>query len=108
MACSDYDSLVEILTEFTYPPDAIICPFASDAGLGIGVALFGMFVFGFVGLGLSIRAQHPAPILVTGILSASLIASSVPGQVTTIIAIVIFFLLAGTGMIVYQRAQSSL
>jgi hypothetical protein len=108
MACSDYSSLQDILVDFSQPPDAVVCPFAGDAGLGIGIALFGMFVFSFVGLGLSIRTQHPAPVLVTGILSAAVVAANVPGQVTSVIAIIIFFLLAGAGMIIYQSAQSSL
>jgi hypothetical protein len=108
MACSQYNSLFDALVNFEYPPDAVICPFASDLGLGLGVAVFGMFVFGFFGLGLSIRTQHPGPILIVGILSGSVVAASVPGIVASIIAIVVFFGLGLGGFAIYQRAQQSL
>lgn len=109
MACSDYSTLWEALAgSFDKPYDAVICPFTSDMGAGLGLPLFGLFVFGMFGLGLSIKAQHPGPILVTGILSASLVAFSVPGLMVKIVALVIFFGIAAVGFIVYKRAQSTL
>lgn len=106
--CEQYDTLYEPLTNFSQATDAAICPFTADAGAGLGVPLFGLFVFGFIGLGLTIRVQHPAPILVAAILSAGLVAGSIPGTGATILALVLFFGLSGLGLYLYKRAQTSL
>lgn len=110
MACSDYDDMAEPLRNFTAdaPADAVICPFASDMGAGMGMPVFAMFVFGFVGLGLTVRTQHPGPIMVAGMLSASFVAASLPGTVSKVFAVVLFFGIAGVSLYIYQRAKSSL
>lgn len=106
--CEQYNSLIEPLVEFNNASDAIICPFIADGGAGLGIALFGMLVFGFVGMGLTIRVQHPGPILVTGILTAGLVASTLPGVGAQILALILFFGISVMGLYVYRRAQTSL
>lgn len=108
MACKDYDNLWEILTDFANPLDAGICPFTSDMGAGMGVPLFGLFVFASIGFGISIRTKHPGPILVAGILSASLITASLPGIAAKIMALVMLFGLSALGLYLYSRARSTL
>lgn len=106
--CQQYDGLLEPLTNFSQATDIAICPFISDAGAGLGLPLFGLFVFGFVGLGLTVRVQHPGPLVVAGILSSGLVASSIPGVGAKILALVLFFGISGLGLYLYRRAQTSL
>lgn len=110
MACEDYDSLVEPLANFSgsEPVDAIVCPFASDMGAGMGLPVFSLFVFGLVGLGLTARTQHPGPILVAGILSAGVFAARVPGQAVNIAALAFFFGIVAIGFYIYTKARRSL
>lgn len=107
--CSAYNSTADALGNFTAsaPIDSITCTFSSGWGAGMGLA-FGLFVFGFMGLALSIRAQHPGPVLIAGILSASVMAASIPGIAAKIAAVVIFVGFAGAGLYLYQRAQGAL
>jgi|AKVG01.1.fsa_nt_gi hypothetical protein len=109
MAC-EYSSLLDYLRHFNGqdPINSVVCPYTSDAGAGMGMPLFALFVIGVIFLALSIRAQHPGPILVAGILSIGLFATALPGQAAQIAALVLFFGLAGIIMYIYQRAQSAL
>jgi len=108
MACKDYNSLQDILTNFTKVSDAGICPYASDLGAGIGLGLFGLFVFTAVGLALTIRTRHPAPVIVGGILSSSVITVAIPGIAAKILALVLFVSISGLGVWLYSRARSTL
>lgn len=109
MAC-DRSSLHEYLANFAGrdPLDAVICPYTQDAGAGMGMPVFALFVIGFLGLGLTVRTQHPGPILVCGILSAGLFAASIPGIAAKIFALVLFFGISALGLYLYQQAQTSL
>jgi len=110
MVCQEYDSLLDYLRSFegTDPLGAVACPFINQSGAGMPVAAFSVFVFGFIGLALSIRAQHPSPLLIAMLLSGSTIAATIPGIAAKIIALVILFILTGAAMYLYQRAQVSL
>jgi len=98
------------LADFTgrNPLDAVICPFAGGNGAGLGEPLVVLLLVSFMGLGLSIRAQHPGPILVVGILSAGLVATSMAGIGAQLFAIVLFFGTAAVAFLLYQRASTSL
>jgi len=74
----------------------------------MGIEVFALMFFGALGLGLTVRVQHPAPIIVAFILTAGVAALSLPGTAAQMLAIVLFFSLAGMGLYLYQRAQSSL
>lgn len=111
MACSDYSSLTDILHKFDQgraPMDAVICPFTSDMGAGLGMAVFALFVFGALGLALAVRTKHPGPIVVAGMLSAGVVAGQLPAGAVQVMALVLFFGIAVLGLYLYQRAQSSL
>lgn len=110
MACSDYNQLREILqeTEGAWPIDAVWCTFASDLGAGIGSAVFALAVLGPLGLGIAIRNNHPAPLIVVSILSAGLFASALPGMAAKVLAVVLFLAISAIGLIIWQRAQTSL
>jgi hypothetical protein len=109
MPCSDYNSTADALGDFTgsAPIDAITCTYSADWGLGMGPT-FAMFVFGFMGLALTVRTRHPGPITVAGMLSAGVVAASIPGIAAKILALVLFVAFAGAGLFVYQRLQGSL
>ncbi|MGB9966110.1 hypothetical protein [Halobacterium hubeiense] len=72
------------------------------------LAVLSLFVFGFLGLALTARVQHPGPIAVAGILSAAVVASTLPGIAAKMLAIVILFILTAGGMYMYSRLGSSL
>lgn len=111
MACNRAE-LSDYLANFTGqdPLNAVICPFvqSSGGGAGMGLEVFSLFIIGAMGLGLTIRAQHPGPILIAGMLSAGLFATSLPGIALKITALVLFFGIAALGLFLYQQAQSSL
>lgn len=111
MACNR-GQLIDYLANFTGqdPINAVICPFAqsSGGGAGMGLGVFALFTIGFLGIGLTIRAQHPGPLIVAMMLSAGLFATSLPGIALKIAAIVILFAIAAMGLFMYQRAQTSL
>jgi len=90
------------------PVKAVACPFIQDEGLGMGIIMFSMFFFGFIGMGLSYRVQHPGPLLVAGILTAGVVTLTIPSVLSTILTIVIFFGLSMLGIYLYQRAQGEL
>lgn len=106
--CSDYSSLAQILIEAPNKINAIVCAFTSDMGTGMGMAVFMLLFIGPLGLAFSARVQHPGPILVVGIFSAGLIATSLPGIMAKLFALVLFFGIAAVGLIIYQRAQNTL
>lgn len=103
-------ALTDYLKNFTGsdPIDAVACAYAQDNGAGMGFPLFAMFLISFMGLGLTLKAQHPAPILIAAMLSAGLFATLVPGIISKIAAIVLFFGIAALGLYVYNRAKSEL
>lgn len=89
------------------PVKAVVCPFV-QGGTGMPLAVFSMFFFGIIGLALANRTQHPAPLVVAAMLTAGVAALSMAGQAANIFAIVLFFAIAGLGVWVYARANSSL
>lgn len=108
--CSTYNSTADALGDFggQAPIDAIRCAYVGEYGAGLPPVVFGMFLFGFLGMGLTIRARHPAPILVAGMLSAGLFATTLPGQVRQIFALILVIGFMAAGLFLYQRFQSSL
>lgn len=110
MAYCNRATLTDYLTNFTGqdPVKAVTCAYSQDAGAGMGLTVFSLLFFGAVGLGLTIRVQHPGPILVAGMLSAGVIALSVAGQGASIMAIIFLFGIAALGLYLYAKAQSSL
>lgn len=111
MAC-DRPELADYLTNFTGmdPLNAIVCPFAQSGGggLGLGVGMVSLFVFGALGLALTVRTQHPGPMLVSGMLVIGAIAVSLPGQAAQIVAVVFLFGLIAVAFMLYRRAQNTL
>lgn len=110
MACSDHQNLTDPLQNMTgqAPLDAVVCPYAAGYGADLGMALVVLFIFAPLGLGLTVRAQHPGPLVVMGIFSAALIAGSLPSIAAKILALVLFFSIAGVSLIIYQKMQSGL
>lgn len=110
MAYCDRPALVDYLSNLSGsdPVKAVTCPFVQDAGAGMGLTVFSLLFFGGVGLGLTIRTQHPAPVLVAGMLSIGTVALSIGGQAANIAMLVLFFGIAGLGLWLYARAQRSL
>lgn len=111
MACTRPE-LIDYFTNFSGqdPIDAVICPYAqgSGGGAGMGIGLFALFTLAPMSLALGIRTSHPAPFIVTMMLSAGLIAPALPGIVTKIAALVILFAIGVAGLAIYQRAQAAL
>jgi hypothetical protein len=108
--CSTYSSVADALADFSgqAPLDAITCAFSSsEYGLGLGT-LFPLLMFGFVGLALTVRTRSVAPVAISGILSAGIVGGSVPGIGAEILALVLLLAIAVAGLVIYQRAQSSL
>lgn len=110
MAQCDASSLTDYLDVFTGqdPLSSVICPYAGPNGAGMTIPVFGLLLIGMLGLGLTIRTQHPAPLIVTLILSAGLFATVLPGGALQIAAIGIMVAIAGAGLVIYQRSQSAL
>lgn len=106
----DRSGLLDYLTNFTGddPVKAATCPFVQDAGAGMGLAVFSLLFFGGIGLALSIRVRHPGPVLVSFMLTGGVVALSVPGRAVQMLALVLLFGIAGLGIYLYQRAQTSL
>lgn len=111
MACSR-GNITDYLANFTGqdPIDAVICPFVQSGGggAGMGMGVFALFFVGFLGVGLTIRTQHPGPLLIALMLSAGLFAASLPGVVLKIGALVLLVGIAAMSLFLYQRAQTSL
>lgn len=110
MAYCNRPQLLDYVTNFTGadPVKAVACPFAQDAGAGMGLSVFSLLFFGSIGLGLSMRAQHPAPVLVAMMLTGGIAALSMPGIAMEIAALVLLFGIGALGIYLYARAQSSL
>lgn len=87
------------------PVKAVVCPFAST---GMGLEVFSLFAFGAIGLGLTVRTRHPAPVLISGMLSAVVMTATLPGEAANMLALVLFFGISALGLYLYARAQSSL
>lgn len=103
---------LEYLQNFSSDPQApvkaITCAYSSDGGAGMGLPVFALILFGGVGLAMTVRTGHPAPLVVAGMLSAGAVAFAIPGMAAKIMTLVIFFAVAGLGMYLYRRAQTSL
>lgn len=110
MACETYGNVTDPLANFSgsAPLDAAICPYTAGYGAGMGMTLFVLLVFAPLGLALTVRAQHPGPVVVMAILAGGLIAPTLPGIAAKILALVLFFAIAGVSLIIYQKMQSSL
>lgn len=108
MPYCDEPNLIDYLKHFTGqdPIKAAACPFID--GLGIGEAVFLLFVVGGIGMAMTIRVQHPGPLLVAFILVGGFFAAGLPGIVAKVLALLVFFGLAAAGLHVYQQAQSGL
>ena len=106
----DRENLIDYLNSFSGqdPVKSVVCPFAQDAGAGIGLSIFSLLFFGGVGLALSVRVQHPGPVLVAVILTGGVAALSLPGQAVVVVWIVLLFGIAALGIYLYARAQTSL
>jgi hypothetical protein len=111
MAC-DRPQLVDYLANFSGqdPIDAVVCPFvqSSGGGAGMGMGVFGLFFIGFLGIGLTIRTQHPGPLVIALMLSAGLFATALPGIAVKIGALVLLFMITAVGFYLYQTAKGSL
>lgn len=99
---------IDYLTNFTGqdPVKSVVCGFTQGGDMPLVV--FSLFFFGMIGIGLTVRTQHPAPLLVAFMLTASVAALSLPGQAAQILALIVFFGVATLGMYLYSKAQSSL
>lgn len=109
MGCTK-DNLWGYLADFggQNPIDAVVCPFAGPNGAGIGVPVFALLFIGVLGMALAVRTQHPAPLLVAGMLSAGLFATALPPGATVIFAIVLLFGIIAGGVFLYQRFRTTL
>lgn len=109
MACSAYNSTAEALRNFTgtAPIDAVTCQYSAGWGLGMGPT-FLMFIFATMGLAMAIRTRHIGPVLVAGMLSAGVVAASLPGIVAKMFAFALLIGIAVAGLMLYQRAQGAL
>lgn len=111
MSCTR-PSIADYLANFTGqdPINAVVCPFAQSGGggAGMGMGVFALFFIGVLGLGLTVKNQHPGPLLVAMMLSAGLFATSLPGIALKIAALVLLFGICAIGLYLYQQAQSSL
>lgn len=91
------------------PIRAVQCPFTQDAGAGMPVPVFALFLFGMIGIAVSIRSQHPGPILVVGLLTAgAFVTTALPGLAAKVLALVVFFIITGAGFWLYQRSKRAL
>lgn len=89
------------------PVKAVVCPFI-QGGVGIPPTVLSLFVFGTVGLGLAYRARHPAPILISFMLTGGVAAGTAPAQGVSILAAVFFFGITALGLYLYTRAGRTL
>jgi len=105
------DNLTFYLSNFSGqdPIRAVQCPFTQEAGAGMPVEVFGLFLFGMFGIALSIRSKHPGPILVVGLLTAgAFVTVALPGLAARVLAIVVFATIVGAGLYLYQRSKNAL
>lgn len=104
MACRDYSSLAEILSErgSGWWIDAIVCPFSSSMGANMGLAVVALAIFGPLGLALAVRTRHPAPVVVAALFMGPLIGSAVPGPAASIAIVAILFIVIAAGFGLYR------
>ena len=88
------------------PVKTVVCGFTQ--GGGVPPSVLSLFVFGGVGLALTYRIRHPAPILVSFMLTGGVAAATAPGEALNILAAVIFVGLAAMGMYLYAKASRTL
>jgi len=104
------DKLIDYLN-FSSSPEApvkaVSCAFV-DGGVGMPAPVISLFVFGTVGLALTVRTRHPAPILISFMLTGGVVAISAPGQAINILAAVFFVGLSALGIYLYSRASRTL
>jgi len=89
------------------PVKAVACPFM-QGGAGVPATVVSLFVFGAVGLALTYRVRHPAPIVVAFMLTGGVAAVTAPAEGINILAAVVFVAIAAMGMYLYTRAKRSL
>lgn len=89
------------------PEKAAICPFI-QGGAGMPPEVLTLFVFGPLGLALTVRVRHPAPLLVSGMLVGGVVALSAPSPGLSILALAFFVGIAGAGLWLYQRSRNTL
>lgn len=110
MPYCDAAALTEYLNSTAYsdwPVRAPTCAFV-DGGAGIPGPVLSLVVFGVIGMTMSYRIQHPAPIVVSGILVAGIFTAGAPANMVNILGLVLFIGLSIAGLYLYQRAQSAL
>lgn len=101
------ENLVDYLNFSTSPEapvKAVACAFV-QGGAGMPPVVISLLVFGTVGLALTVRVQHPGPLLVAFILTGGIAALSAPGPGINILGIVLFVGIAALGLYLYKRAQ---
>jgi len=104
------DKLIDYLdfsTSAEAPVKAVACTFM-DGGAGMPGPVLSLLVFGTIGLTLTYRVRHPAPILVAFMLTGGIAAASAPGQSINILAAVFFVGLSALGMYLYSKASRTL
>ncbi|MDR9380969.1 MAG: hypothetical protein RI560_04760 [Natronomonas sp.] len=104
------DRIVDYLnfsTSSDAPVKAVVCPF-TQGGVGIPPEVLSLFVFGAIGLTLTYRIRHPAPILVAFMLTGGVAAGSAPGRGINILAAVVFIGISAMGLYLYSRAGRQL
>lgn len=104
------DSLIDYLNFSTSPEapvKAVSCTYM-QGGVGIPPTLLSLFVFGTIGIGLTYRVRHPAPVVVAFMLTGGIAAVSAPAEGINILAAVIFVAIAAMAMYLYSRASTSL
>ena len=110
---AEYCGQAELVDYFNFstspqaPVKAVVCPFV-QGGSGMPLAVFSMFFFGAVGLALANRIQHPAPLIVAAMLTATVAMASMVGNAANVFAIVIFVTIAGLGVWLYSRANNAI
>lgn len=108
-----YCGQAEVVNYFNFstspqaPIKATVCALV-QGGSGVPLTMFSMFFFGIIGLALANRIQHPAPLIVAFMLTAGVAALSISGMAANVLAIVLFFGIAGLGIWLYSRANSSI
>lgn len=109
--CNKTTAVIDYIKNWSEPQapvKAVTCAYTSDPGAGMGLEMFSLFVFGAIGLGITIRTRHPAPLLVTAILTASVITLSAPGDGVQILGLTLFFGLTALWFYLYSRANNEL
>jgi len=104
------DKLIDYLNFSTSPEapvKAVSCTFTQGGG-GMPAPVVSLFVFGAIGLALTYRVRHPAPILVSFMLTGGVAALSAPGEAINILAAVFFVGLSALGMYLYAKARRAL